>query len=152
MVIKLCIYTHHMHLLWWTGEPGGLPSVGSHRVGHDWSDLAVAAAAAVTKSCSTLATPWKVAHQAPLSIGFSRQKYWSRLPFPSPGGSARPRDRTWVSCTADKFFTDWATREALCTYYMHIILTKNWYMMSHTSGRKININPILQIEILRPDR
>ena len=30
-----------------TGEPGGLPSMGSHRVGHDWSDLAAAAAAAV---------------------------------------------------------------------------------------------------------
>ena len=29
-----------------TGEPGGLPSVGSHRVGHDWSDLVAAAAAA----------------------------------------------------------------------------------------------------------
>ena len=27
-----------------TGEPGGLPSMGSHRVGHDWSDLAAAAA------------------------------------------------------------------------------------------------------------
>ena len=32
-------------------------------------------------------TPWTVAHQAPLSLGFSRQEYWSRLPFPSPGGS-----------------------------------------------------------------
>ena len=30
------------------GEPGGLLSMGSHRVGHDWSDLAAAAAAAVT--------------------------------------------------------------------------------------------------------
>ena len=30
------------------------------------------------------ATPWTVAHQAPLSIGFSRQEYWSGLPFPSP--------------------------------------------------------------------
>ena len=29
--------------------------------------------------------PWTVAHQAPLSMGFSRQEYWSRLPFPSPG-------------------------------------------------------------------
>ena len=29
-------------------------------------------------------TPWTVAHQAPLSVGFSRQEYWSRLPFPSP--------------------------------------------------------------------
>ena len=31
------------------------------------------------------ATPWTVAHQAPLSMGFSRQEYWSRLPFPPPG-------------------------------------------------------------------
>ena len=31
------------------------------------------------------ATPWTVAHQAPLSVGFSRQEYWSGLPFPSPG-------------------------------------------------------------------
>ena len=30
------------------------------------------------------ATPWTVAHQAPLSVGFSRQEYWSGLPFPSP--------------------------------------------------------------------
>ena len=30
-------------------------------------------------------TPWTVAHQAPLSMGFSRQEYWSGLPFPSPG-------------------------------------------------------------------
>ena len=30
-------------------------------------------------------TPWPVAHEAPLSMGFLRQEYWSRLPFPSPG-------------------------------------------------------------------
>ena len=39
--------THSSVLAWripGTGEPGGLPSLGSHRVGHDWSDLAVAAA------------------------------------------------------------------------------------------------------------
>src|SRR5574341_630213 len=30
------------------------------------------------------ATPWTVAHQAPLSIGFPRQEYWTGLPFPSP--------------------------------------------------------------------
>ena len=41
--------THSSVLAWripGTGEPGGLPSMGSHRVGHDWSDLAAAAAAA----------------------------------------------------------------------------------------------------------
>ena len=34
------------------GEPGGLPSVGSHRVGHDWSDLAAAAAVGMTIPCN----------------------------------------------------------------------------------------------------
>ena len=38
-----------------------------------------------TKSCPTLVTPWTIALQAPLSMGFSRQEYWSVLPFPSPG-------------------------------------------------------------------
>ena len=36
------------------------------------------------------ATPWTVAHQAPLSMGFSRQEYWSGLPFPSPGDLPHP--------------------------------------------------------------
>ena len=39
----------------------------------------------VTKSCLTLVTPWTVAGQAPLSMGFSRQEYWSGLPCPPPG-------------------------------------------------------------------
>ena len=34
---------------------------------------------------SDSATPWSIAHQAPLSMGFSRPEYWSGLPFPSPG-------------------------------------------------------------------
>ena len=37
----------------------------------------------VERSCLTLATPWSVAHQASLSMGFSRQEYWSGLPLPS---------------------------------------------------------------------
>ena len=44
------VATHSSVLAWripGTGEPGGLPSMGSHRVGHDWSDLAAAAAAYV---------------------------------------------------------------------------------------------------------
>ena len=36
------------------------------------------------------ATPWPVAYQVPLSIGFSRQGYWSGLPFPSPGDLPDP--------------------------------------------------------------
>ena len=44
-------------------------------------------------SCSVVsnsATPWTVAHRAPLSMGFSRQEYWSELPFPSPGDLPNP--------------------------------------------------------------
>ena len=36
------------------------------------------------------ATPWTVACQAPLSLGFSRQEWWSRLPFSPPGGLPEP--------------------------------------------------------------
>ena len=39
----------------------------------------------VTKSCPAPVTPWTVACQAPLSMGFLRQECWSGLPFPSPG-------------------------------------------------------------------
>ena len=35
-------------------------------------------------------TPWTVAYQAPLPMGFSRQEYWSGLPFPSPGDLLNP--------------------------------------------------------------
>ena len=34
---------------------------------------------------SVFVTPWMAAHQAPLSMGFFRQEYWSGLPFPPPG-------------------------------------------------------------------
>ena len=44
----------------------------------------------VTKSCLSLATPCTIACQAPLSMGFSRQEYWSGLPFPSPGDLPDP--------------------------------------------------------------
>ena len=39
----------------------------------------------VPQSCPLFATLWTVAYQAPPSMGFSRQEYWSGLPFPSPG-------------------------------------------------------------------
>ena len=42
-------------------------------------------------SCVRLfATPWTVSYQAPLSMEFSRQEYWSGLPFPSPGDLPDP--------------------------------------------------------------
>ena len=59
-----------------------------------------------------LATPWTVARQAPLSMGFSRQEYWSGLPFPSPGDLPNPGIKPRVSCIAGRCFILWATREA----------------------------------------
>ena len=44
-------------------------------------------------SCSVMSdsvTPWIVAHQAPMSMGFSKQEYWSGLPFPPPGDLPDP--------------------------------------------------------------
>ena len=101
--------THSSVLAWripGTAEPGRLPSMGSHRVGHDWRDLA----AVIYIRCrqilfdSTYARSppcmlrrfspvwlydpmdWRLhARQAPLSMGFSRQEYWRGLPCPSPG-------------------------------------------------------------------
>ena len=143
--VRLSAYlTQGASILAWTipgtEEPGGLPSVGSHRVGQDWSNLAAAMIVTTVLnwkqwifgnpstestfslwlqsvymhcrvsarhhiwlepgsqipnhakvkvkllSCARLfVTPWTVAYHAPLSMGFSRQEYWSGLPFPSPG-------------------------------------------------------------------
>ena len=41
-------------------------------------------------------TPWTLVHQVPLSMGFPRQEYWSRLPFSCSKASSRPRDLTCV--------------------------------------------------------
>ena len=139
--------THSSVLTWripGTGEPGGLPSLGSHRVGHDWSDLAAAATAMLilvsqvaqwlrislpSRRCKFSSwvgkipwrrkwqsTPvflpgkslWTVAHQAPLSMGFSGQEYWTWLPSPFPRDLPNPgiKPPTLVSpALAGKFFT-----------------------------------------------
>ena len=59
----------------------------------------------VTKSCPTLATPWTVAHQAPLSVGFSRQESWSGLPFPTPGDLPNPGIERASPTLAGQLFT-----------------------------------------------
>ena len=47
--------------------------------------------ACVLSHVQFFATPWTVAHQAPLSVELSRQGYWSGLPFPPPGDLPYPR-------------------------------------------------------------
>ena len=64
----------------------------------------------VAKSCPTLATPWTVARQAPLSTGIlsARILDWATSSFSR--GSSRPRNQTRVSWIAGGFFTDWTMR------------------------------------------
>ena len=63
------------------------------------------------------AIPWTVAHQFPLSMGFSKEEYWDGFPFPSPGDLPNPGIET-VSLTspalalAGRFFTTSTTWEA----------------------------------------
>jgi len=62
------------------------------------------------------ATLWTVAHQAPLSMGFSRQEYWSGLPFPPLGDLPNPGIKSMCLMSpalAEGFFTTSATWEAL---------------------------------------
>ena len=67
------------------------------------------------------ATPWTVAHQAPLSIGFSRQEYWSGLPFPSPGALPNPGIKPRSPALAGRFFTTSATWEVPSKQYSGLI-------------------------------
>ena len=64
----------------------------------------------VSQSCLTLWTPWTVAHQAPLSMDFSRQVYWKWVAISFFSGSSWPGDQTLVPCIAGRFFTIWATK------------------------------------------
>ena len=75
------------------------------------------------KSCSTLCNPMAVAHQAPLSMGFSRQEYWSGLPCPLAGDlpdtGVEPTSLT-SPALAGGFFTTSDTWQALDQIYNSI--------------------------------
>ena len=62
-----------------------------------------------------LVTLWTVAHQAPLSMGFSRQEYWSGWPCPPPGDLPNPgiKPMSLSPALTDGFFTTSATWDAL---------------------------------------
>ena len=59
----------------------------------------------IGQSGRNLATPQTAAQQAPLSLGFSRQEYWSGLPFSSPGDLPDPQIESKSPALAGKFFT-----------------------------------------------
>ena len=67
----------------------------------------------VAKSCLTLVSTWTVTSQAPLSMRFFRQEYWSGLPFPSPGNLPNPEDKTYIFCIGRHILYHCTTREDL---------------------------------------
>ena len=65
----------------------------------------------VLSQVQLFATPWTVALQASLSMEFSRQEYWSGLPFPSPGDPLNPgmEPLSQVFCIGKQILYHWAT-------------------------------------------
>ena len=73
-------------------------------------------------------TPWAIAHQAPLSMEFSRQEYWSGLPCPPPGDLPDPgiKSTSLVSPgLAGRFFTTSTTWEAPLNIFKIIVSLNN---------------------------
>ena len=111
----------------WTEDPGELQSLGLQTVRHGehthtytcYTPLRTEVGAWKWKRSGSVvsdsATWWTVLYQAPLSMGFSRQEYWSGLPFLSPGDlpnrGIEPRDPTRISCIGGRRFNLWAARE-----------------------------------------
>ena len=99
------------------------------------------------------ATPWIVAHQAPLSMGFSRQEYWSGLPCPSPGDLPDPGIEP-VSLTspalAGGFFTTRTTWEApykLSTFVQIILRKREKLKYIHDTETKWSLEAITYLKL-----
>ena len=108
--------TYSSILAWripWTEEPGWLQSMGSQKVRHDWvtkpsthtNEHSTHVLCLVIQSSLTLCDPWTVAPQAPMSMGFSRQEYWSEFPCPPPGDCSNPGIKPRSPALAGGFFT-----------------------------------------------
>ena len=81
------------------------------------------------QSHPTLATPWTVARQAPLSMGFPRHEYWSGLSFPSPGDLPDPGIEPvslWVSCISRQTWAIGKAPGSLVVYSKSRPRTSEW--------------------------
>ena len=113
MILICSIYLHNNWITYWVfNKPPGL----------------------IAKSCPTLVTPWAVAPQAPPSVVFSRQKYWSGLPFPSPGDLPGPGiEPRSPMLQADSFFFFFLQADSLPTeqtptnHVLRIFTPRNLY-------------------------
>ena len=105
----------------------------------------------VAQSCPTLCDPWTVAHQALLSMGFSRQKYWSELPFPSPGDLPNPGiEPRSPALEADTLTSEppgnmqqWISTEISFQFFLHHLQAR-WWLFTKV------LSEILPLVILDP--
>ena len=96
---------------------------------------------------NSFVTSWTVAHQAPLFMGFSRQGYWSRLPFLSPGYLPDPVTEPECPALADRFFTTEplgkSTYNHMLRLYESLIYTVlyGWFLWLHLGfPRSLRLN------------
>jgi len=73
----------------------------------------------------TFAVPWTITQQVPLSMGFSRQTYWSGLPFPSSGKLSDPGIKPVSPALAARFFTTEPPGKPNLSYYIHKNTNRN---------------------------
>ena len=106
-------------------------------------------------------TPWTVAHQVPLSIGFSKQEYWSELPFPPPGDLPNPGTEPASLASpalAGRFFTTEAPRKLpshkytmfnIAYMHMYVCMYMNLSCFSYhdISSVKAEMTPISYFQI-----
>ena len=87
-------------------------SKGSTPFGTTFVTIMIFISSALELSCVWLfVSPWTGACQAPLFLGFSRQKYWSGLPFPPPRDPPT-RVQTCISCIGRQILYHWVTWDA----------------------------------------
>ena len=82
-------------------------------------------------SCVRLfATPWTVAYQSPLSMGFSRQEYWSGLPFPSPEDLPNPGiEPGSPALQADALPSELPGKSSPTRYITKQIIVVTWFLL-----------------------
>ena len=107
-----------------------------HKAPHPYISIYLRVCAQSLSRVQLFMTLWTIAHQAPLSVGFFRQEYWSGLPFFSSRASFRPRDWTRVSCVS--YISSWVTRWAIRkgpisilvnVYYYHYPHVTDWWLL-----------------------
>ena len=109
---------------------------GSQSTSFTWRSLCVCArtCAKLLQSCLTLMIPWTVAHQVPLSMGFSRQEYWNGMPFIPPGElpnlGIEPASLMSPALT-DGFFTTSTIRKAQRSFYLIAVALSMFWILSH---------------------